>query len=42
MSFELIFGLLTTAKCELVEIEKFIFQGLTWLFQLIFGFWTSQ
>jgi len=39
--FEIIFGLLTILKFELVEIVKSMFQGLTWTFQLIFVPWTS-
>ena len=40
--FELIFGLLIIPKCDLVEVEKTMFQGLACHFQLIFGLWTSQ
>jgi len=38
---ELIFGYLNIAKCELVEVETSMFQGLIWLFQIIFGICTS-
>jgi len=42
MYFELIFGLLTIPKYYMVEVEKSMFQGFAWHFQLIFGFWTNQ
>jgi len=38
---EIIFGLLTIPKCELIEVEIPKFQGLAWQFQLIFGHWTN-
>jgi len=39
MFFELIFGLLTNTKCDLVEVEKALFQGLAWHSQLILELW---
>jgi len=39
--FELIFSLLTIPKCDFVEFEEAMFQGLEWHSQLIFGLWTS-
>jgi len=39
--FELIFGLLKITKCDMVEVEKALFQGLSWHSQITFGNWTS-
>jgi len=39
--FELIFELLSIPKCNLVEFEKAMFQGLECHSQLIFGLWTT-
>ena len=38
---ELIFSLLNSPKCDLVEVEKAMFQRFPWYFQIIFGLWTS-
>ena len=38
--FELIFGLLTIPKSELVEVQKAMFQGLACQFELIFSLLT--
>ena len=37
--FRLIFGLLTIPKCDLVYVEKAMFQSLAWHSQLILGLW---
>ena len=37
---EPIFFQLNSPKCDLGEVEKVMFEGLVWQFQLIFGFWT--
>ena len=38
---DLILGLLTIQKCDLVEVETAMFQGIALHFALIFGLWTS-
>ena len=38
---ELIFGLLTNPKCDLVEVERAMFQVCAWHSQVILDLWTS-
>ena len=39
--FELIFGILIIPKCNLVEVQKAMFERHVWHFQHISGLWTS-
>jgi len=40
--FELISGLLTITKCDLVEVEKAMFQVVAWQSELIFSLLTNK
>jgi len=38
---ELIFFPLTSPKCDLIKVEKAMFEELAWHSQLIFGLWNA-